>query len=151
MYDEQSQISESKVRVLCLDHLIHGFFNPDDPGELGYEYERIYRDITWRYSGNKDSIAAFVIGAGSYTYPRWLQYEWPTAKVDVAEIDPVVVEANHIAIGLPRNTSIRTYLGDARNTIDNLPDTAKYDFFYGDAFDDLTVPWHLTTLEFIQK
>jgi spermidine synthase len=151
VYDEQSPVSHSQVRALCLDHLIHGFYNLDDPGELGYEYERIYREITWRYSRNKDSIAAFVLGAGSYTYPRWLQYEWPSAKVDVAEIDPVVVEANHIAIGLPRTTPIHTYLGDARNTIDNLPDSLKYDFFYGDAFDDLSVPWHLTTLEFIQK
>jgi spermidine synthase len=151
VYDEQSRVSQSNVRVLCLDHLVHGFFNLDDPGELGYEYERIYREITWRYSAGKDSISAFVIGAGSYTYPRWLQYEWPNARVEVAEIDRAVVEANHIGLGLPRNTSIRTYIGDARNTIDNLPDTAKYDFFYGDAFDDLTVPWHLTTLEFIQK
>ena len=151
VYDDQSRVSQSVVRVLCLDHLVHGFFNLADPGELGYEYEQIYREITWRYSAGKDSISAFIIGAGSYTYPRWLQYEWPDARVDVAEIDPVVVEANHAAIGLPRTTSIRTYIGDARNIIDNLPDTAKYDFFYGDAFDDLTVPWHLTTLEFVQK
>jgi len=151
VYDEQSRVSQSSVRVLCLDHLVHGFFNLANPGELGYEYERIYREITWRYSAGKDSISAFIVGAGSYTFPRWLQYEWPDARVDVAEIDPFVVEANYIAIGLPRNTSIHTYTGDARNIIDNLPDTAKYDFFYGDAFDDLTVPWHLTTLEFVQK
>jgi spermidine synthase len=151
VYSGDSQISESKVRVLCLDHLIHGYFNPDDPGELAYEYERIYREITWHYNDTRDSIAALVIGAGSYTFPRWLQYEWPKAVIDVSEIDPAVVEANYRAIELPRNTSIHTHIDDARKFIENLPDSVKYDFCYGDAFDDLSVPWHLTTLEFIQK
>jgi spermidine synthase len=63
----------------------------------------------------------------------------------------VVVLANHKALGLPYNTPIRTFVGDARNVVDSLPADAKYDFFFGDAFNDFSIPWHLTTLEFSLK
>jgi spermidine synthase len=78
-------------------------------------------------------------------------HEWPGSRIDVAEIDPMVLEANHRALGLPRDTPIKTYLLDARNALDDLPRGRRYDVIFGDAFSDLSVPWHLTTLEFDRK
>jgi spermidine synthase len=52
---------------------------------------------------------------------------------------------------LARETPIRTTVGDARNAMDSLPPEEKFDFFYGDAYNDFSVPWHLTTVEFCQK
>ncbi|HBF37944.1 MAG TPA: hypothetical protein DDW50_11545 [Firmicutes bacterium] len=138
------------VRVLALDSLIHGFIDLKDPSDLRYDYEHIYQNLTRRYLSGKECPKAFFIGAGSYTFPRWMLYQWPKSQIDVAEIDPVVVAANRLALGFPQNTPIHTYIGDARGTIRNLPTTTKYDLFFGDAFNDLSVPWHLTTLEFIR-
>jgi spermidine synthase len=66
----------------------------------------------------------------------------------VAEIDPLVVEANHEALGLARGTPIRTYTMDARMALDELPPERRYDLILGDAFTDLSVPYHLSTVEF---
>ncbi len=140
-----------KLHELKLDYLIHGYVDLKDPSHLEYDYECVYRDVVRRFVGEKKSVSAFFIGGGSYTFPRWTLHEWPGSKIDVAEIDPVVVEANHHALGLPLDTPIRTFVGDARNVVDGLPKNARYDLVVGDAFNDLSIPFHLTTLEFNRK
>ena len=75
----------------------------------------------------------------------------PGTGVDVAEIDTAVTEANWQATGLPRDTPIKTYWGDARQFVELNQDTKQYDLVFGDAFNDFSVPWHLTTREFNDK
>jgi hypothetical protein len=115
--------------------------------------------------GQAGSVSAFFIGGGGYIFPRWLAAEFPgAARIDVAELDPAVREAVVAEMGLtPKDeTRITTIIGDARQVIDErlkenrrreerneLP--IRYDLVYGDAFNDFSVPWHLTTLEFQQK
>jgi spermidine synthase len=148
----QSERDSSRViRKLQLDYLIHGYVDPDDPEFLEYAYERIYRDVAKRYLRDKTQISAFFIGGGSYTFPRWVLSQWPGSAVDVAEIDPLVAEANYKALGLPTNTSIRTVCADARIAVEGLSPNTRYDLVIGDAFNDLSVPYHLTTLEFNEK
>jgi spermidine synthase len=152
VYEDTSEHDEDRtIRILALDYLIHGYVDMKDPTHLEYGYERIYRDVARRFIGRKKKIATFFIGGGSYTFPRWVLHKWPGSRVDVAEIDPLVLEANHAALGLPRETPIRTFLLDARNALDDLPAGDRYDVIFGDAFNDLSVPWHLTTVEFNRK
>ncbi|MBI3831107.1 MAG: fused MFS/spermidine synthase [Planctomycetes bacterium] len=139
---------DRRVRVLSLDYLIHGYVDLHDPKHLEYDYELLYAEVAKRYMKDRTTVNAFFLGGGAYTFPRWVQQQWPGSSCDVAEIDPLVLEANHQALGLPRGTPIRTLIGDARNTLDDLPTSARYDLIFGDAFNDLSVPWHLTTYEF---
>ena len=80
-----------------------------------------------------------------------MQYAYPGTGVDVAEIDTHVTEANFQATGLPRDTPIKTYWGDARQFVELNQDVKQYDLVFGDAFNDFSVPWHLTTREFNEK
>ncbi len=75
----------------------------------------------------------------------------PGTGVDVAEIDRAVTKANFLATGLPKDTPIKTYWGDARQFVELNQDTKQYDLVFGDAFNDFSVPWHLTTREFNEK
>jgi spermidine synthase len=54
-------------------------------------------------------------------------------------------------LGLPHDTPIRSFPSDARKVVDELAADTRYDLIVGDAFNDLSVPFHLTTLEFNQK
>ena len=56
-----------------------------------------------------------------------------------------------MATGLPQNTPIKTYWGDARQFVELHQDNKQYDLVFGDAFNDFSVPWHLTTREFNEK
>jgi hypothetical protein len=73
--------------------------------------------------------------------------------IDVAELDPAVLLAVQQEMGLDPDGLISksTRLGDARNFVQDQvrrSDKPQYDFIYGDAFNDFSVPWHLTTREF---
>jgi len=107
-------------------------------------------------------ISSFFIGGGGYIFPRWVAHEFPgSTRIDVAELDPAVRAAVVHELGMTPadETRIKTYIGDARNVVDdrlreNRERVARqeppitYDFIYGDAFNDFSVPWHLSTLEF---
>ncbi len=97
------------------------------------------------------TLTTLFLGGGAYCFQRHMQYAYPGTAVDVAEIDPAVTRANFMATGLPRNTKIQTYWGDARQFVELHQDTKKYDLVFGDAFNDFSVPWHLTTREFNEK
>ncbi|MBX6313524.1 MAG: fused MFS/spermidine synthase [Isosphaeraceae bacterium] len=153
--------AEGQKRTLVLDNLIHGYFILDHPERLDYDYEHIYALVTRRVMEAKAKAAqlsapeqaplrTLFLGGGSYTFPRYLQHVYPKTIADVAEIDPAVTRANHIALGLPKDTTIRTTWGDARQFVVNHPQN-QYDIVFGDAFNDFSVPWHLTTKEFNGK
>jgi spermidine synthase len=76
---------------------------------------------------------------------------YPTAEIDVVEIDPEITRVVYDYLGVPRNTKIRTFNEDGRWFVMNCPDKGKYDFIVGDAFNDLSIPYHLTTKEFAQQ
>ena len=99
----------------------------------------------------KSSLKTLFLGGGAYTFQRHMQYAYPGTEVDVAEIDPAVTNANFKATGLPRDTPIKTYWGDARQFVERNQDSKQYDLIFGDAFNDFSVPWHLTTREFNEK
>jgi hypothetical protein len=105
------------------------------------------------------------LGGGGFVFPRWIETYFPYQPlIHVLELDPAVKLAVQKKMGLPPDdeTYVKTILGDARNSVDDLihglqhdpkfPGTHNYyDFVYGDAFNDFSVPWHLTTKEFSEK
>jgi MFS family permease len=99
----------------------------------------------------KSNLRTLFLGGGAYCFQRHVQFAYPGTSVDVAEIDPAVTRANHMATGLPKNTLIQTHFGDARQYIELSQNTEQFDLIFGDAFNDFSVPWHLTTREFNEK
>ena len=151
-----------KKRTLVLDNLIHGYFILEHPERLDYDYEHIYGLVAHRVALAKAKAAdkekaedaplkTLFLGGGAYTFQRYMQYKYPRTEVDVAEIDPAVTRANQKALGLPLDTTIKTYWGDARQFVERNQGSKKYDIVFGDAFNDFSVPWHLTTREFNNK
>ncbi len=137
--------------TLRLDHLIHSYVHPADPTELGYGYERVYANLIAMHEHANDSFNTFFIGGGGYVMPRYLNAQYPKASVIVDEIDPGVTEANHKLMGLKEDANIKSDNEDARIHLIKPQTEAPYDFVFGDAFNDFSVPSHLTTLEFHQR
>jgi spermidine synthase len=135
------------VRVLILDRLVHSFTSMEDPSRLVYGYEQMYAEATAYRAQRDDHLAALFIGGGGYTFPRYLEATFPGSDVDVIEIDPGVTAVARSLLGLPEDTAIRSFNEDARLFLQRTPDRA-YDLIMGDAFNDFSVPYHLTTREF---
>jgi MFS family permease len=97
------------------------------------------------------SLKTLFLGGGAYCFQRHMRHAYPGTGVDVAEIDPAVTRANFLATGLTEADKIETHWGDARQFVELNQDNKKYDLIFGDAFNDFSVPWHLTTREFNEK
>lgn len=153
---------DSLKRTIVLDNLIHGYFLLNHPEHIEYDYEYIYALVSQRVAEAKAKsqglsdfkqadLSTLFLGGGAYTFPRYMQNLYPKTNCDVAEIDPAVLKANQMAMGLPADTTIQTTIGDARQFVLKNQGKKKYDLIYGDAFNDFSVPWHLTTKEFNTK
>ena len=140
-------IGDREVRILYLDALLHSYVDIKDPLFLHYSYEKVFGDVASEVAHRNPNMDSLFIGGGGYTMPRFLEVMFPSVSVEVVEIDPEVTEVATEYLALPLNTSIITYTEDARTKLQELP-KGKYEFIVGDAFNDVSVPYHLTTLEF---
>ncbi|MDP3046810.1 MAG: fused MFS/spermidine synthase, partial [Chloroflexota bacterium] len=148
---EETTTDQRTMRKLVLDHLVHSFVILDDPTHLEYGYEKVYAEMARVLAGPGRPISALFIGGGGYTFPRYLESQYPGSTLDVVEIDPGVTRIAHTHLGLPDTTTIRSYNEDARQYLMRATPSAQYDLILGDAFNDLSVPYHLTTREFSER
>ena len=142
---------EAPLETLILDHLIHSYNDLKDPAHLEYEYERIYEEVVRWQAGKRNSLNALFLGGGGYTLPRLIDARYPQAKIDVVEIDPEVTRVGLQYLGVSEAKHIRSFNEDARWFVMNSKEKGKYDFVFGDAFNDLSIPYHLTTREFTMQ
>lgn len=143
----QEERDGEPVRVLILDRLVHSYTSLDNPTKLVYGYEKIYAEATAYRSQRDGHLRALFIGGGGYTFPRYMEAVYPGSQIDVIEIDPGVTQVARDRLGLSPDTQIVTYNQDARIFLEQ-PPSQSYDLIMGDAFNDFSVPYHLTTKEF---
>jgi len=142
---------EASLITLYLDHLTHSRTDLKDPFHLEYYYIRAFEEVLrWRADEKKPFTALF-IGGGGYTLPRFVELQYPNAEIEVVEIDPEITKTAQTYLGIPRDTKIRTFNEDARWFVMNCKEEGRYDFLFLDAFNDLSVPYHLTTKEFAMQ
>ena len=139
------------LESLVLDHLIHSYTDLNDPLYLEYEYIRIYEEVMRWQARKRKSIKALFLGGGGYTFPRFIEAKYPKAKIDVVEIDPEITRVVRDYLGVSKDSRIRSFNEDGRWFVMNCKEQGSYDFIIGDAFNDLSIPYHLTTKEFAMQ
>jgi spermidine synthase len=137
-------------RILWLDNQRHSYVDLDDPTDLNFPYEIAFSEAIAAAFPNHPALDAVHIGGGGFTLPRYLAAEYPGTKSIVLEIDPTILKIGREKLGLHTSAALQVRIGDARIGIRKLPNNSA-DLVVGDAFASLSVPWHLTTLEFDRK
>ena len=146
---EETRNNET-VQTLILDRLVHSYTALNDPRKLVYSYEKTSAEVLEYLAQRDGKLDAFFIGGGGYTLPKYVEAVYPGSSIGVAEIDPGVTEIAHDRLGLSRDTSIESINQDARLFLLDLDPAQRYNVVFGDAFNDFSVPYHLTTHEFNQ-
>ena len=133
-------------KSLYLDGIRHAFIDLDDPTFLDIRYIRLFAQIADVLpEGPLDTLH---IGGGGFSFPRYLQHERPDSNETVLEIDAALVDLVEAELGLVQSDSFRVQVGDARLALGEMDD-GQFDLVIGDAFASRSVPWHLTTKEFL--
>jgi len=82
-------------RVLIMDNLTHNRYDPRDPDNLLYDYEKIFGVFTEyivQEDMRKSSITTLTLGGGACLFPAYLEIHYPGSHNEVVEIDPKVWE-----------------------------------------------------------
>jgi spermidine synthase len=139
------------LEALILDHLVHSYTDLNDPLYLEYEYIRIYEEMVRWQAKKRKSFKSLFIGGGGYTFPRFIEAKYPKAKIDVVEIDPEITRVVKNYLGISETTRLHSFNEDGRWFVMNCKEQGGYNFIFGDAFNDLSIPYHLTTKEFAMQ
>ena len=141
----EREVAGSRVRLLMLDSTDEGGINLDDDS-LPLAYQR-YWEILTNDPGFQPQRALF-IGAGAFGMPRHFAARWEKTEVEVAEIDPEVIEVGKKFFRLESAPRVKPHAADGRGFLIQQP-AATYDFIFGDAYNGLSyIPPHLVTEEF---
>jgi len=139
-----------KVKALRLDALVHSYVSLEDPTFLVAGYEKVFADVATYVAQRNPSLQVLFIGGGGYAMPQYLEEMYLQSTLEVIEIDPEVTRVAFDYLGLSPDTRIVSHNEDARMVVPKLPE-GQYDLVIGDAFNDLSVPYHLTTREFNEQ
>jgi hypothetical protein len=143
-------IGDARDPLLMLDNVSHSSVQLDHPEKLDFPYTRVLAAATNTQWPARRPLRALHIGGGAFTLPLYLEATRPGTFSKVLEIDPAVVDTARERFGVRTGPLLRAKEGDARVSIRAEP-RRSYDLIVGDAFSSRSVPWHLTTKEFLTE
>jgi spermidine synthase len=89
-----------------------------------------------------------VLGLGGASMQRYLHRLLPDARIETAELDPDILEIATSYFFFREDARQVVHLGDGRRFIENSKD--KYDIIFLDAFSATSIPYALSTQEFLE-
>lgn len=91
-----------------------------------------------------ENLEVLILGMGSGTYATQLGRYFDNVNVEGVEIDDKITDLAHKYFELPETTKVTTYDGRAfLNAVDK-----KYDVIMVDAYQDITIPFQMSSQEF---
>jgi len=137
-----------KIRNLTIDPYFIQSRMYLDSDELVSEYAKYYHLIG---HFKPDFQQTLMIGGAGYSFPKEYLKTYPTAEMQVVEIDPQMTEIAEKYFRLENDPRLKITHEDGRIFLNNA-ETNKYDAVLMDAFGSLfSVPFQLTTVEAVQQ
>ncbi len=89
-----------------------------------------------------------LIGLGGGSIPAAMAECYPDAEIDIVEIDEDVVAVAKKYFFFKPSSKMKITVMDGRRFLRSA--TGRYDIIFLDAYDDMSIPFHLTTREFFE-
>ncbi|MDD5760236.1 MAG: fused MFS/spermidine synthase [Desulfobulbaceae bacterium] len=127
--------------------LYQGGVKLDTPDQLLFEYSRIsFLGLAYLKQLPKDAL---FIGMGIGAMPRFMAKHFPENTIEIVEIDPAVVNIAKEYFSFKELGQMTVKVEDGRQFIKR--SKKGYDIVFLDAYQGETIPFHLTTREFLQE
>lgn len=92
----------------------------------------------------KENMEVLILGMGSGTYATQCEKYFDNMSIEGVEIDEKITELSKKYFNLPENVTVTTY--DGRAYLAGVDD--KYDVIMVDAYQDITIPFQMSSVEF---
>ena len=117
---------------------------PGDPEHLELPYARLM-PIGLALAERPQRV--LIVGLGGGTIPSMFRKYLPDLQIDTVELDPEVVQVAKQYFGFREDSAMRAYVQDGREFIEQREN--RYDVIILDAFSADSIPYALTTREFL--
>lgn len=97
---------------------------------------------------NPDARNVLIVGLGGASAPKQLWRDFPRLDLQVVELDPVVVDVARRYFAMPNHPRLKVAVEDGRRYL--AQNDRRYDVIALDAYFSDSIPFHLTTREFVQ-
>ncbi|MBD3300313.1 MAG: spermidine synthase [Candidatus Moranbacteria bacterium] len=146
IYDFKDSENNEKKRIMDVNNVNHSAMSLENDN-LVNEYTKYYHLAKHFNQGFEKTL---MLGGAAYSFPKDFLKKYPTATIDVVEIDPKVTELAKKYFKLKDDPRLKTYHQDGRVFLNQAQE--KYDIIFGDAFSSYySIPYQLTTQEAVQK
>jgi len=138
-------VEDAEARYLRFDRSFQSGMYLHDTFESPFRYPA-YAHLGLIFSPPARRVLFVGLGGGSIPKRFWRDY--PDVVVDVAELDPMVVDVAKRFFALPDDRRLQVTVADGRLFLRNTRE--RYDLIVLDAYYAEAIPFHLTTREFMQ-
>ena len=142
------QVSEDDSQVILSTNVLFGVQSvyKKEKGLTGMYYDYAMAAPLMADANNRDSINILILGNGSGTYATQCERYFKNVNIKGVEIDEKITDLAVKYFELPEDVEVTTYDGRAYlNAIDE-----KYDVIMVDAYQDITIPFQMSSLEFFE-
>ena len=145
-YHRLAVVDDRTTRYLRFDNSLQSAMYLDDPFKTRFRYTDFFH-LGLAYNPGARNVLFIGLGAGSS--PKRMWREFPELRLDVVELDPVVVDVAHRYFAVPRgDPRLRIDVGDGRRYLAS--SERRWDVIVIDAFFADAIPFHLVTREFLE-
>jgi spermidine synthase len=134
------------LRTLRFDRLRQSAMDVNDPNRMVFHYTQ-YLHLAMAFHDSPQR--ALFIGLGGGSAPRRFHRDYQNLQIDVAELDPEVVNVAKRYFMFEENNRLRVEAVDGRIFLQKTPH--RYDMIVLDAYYADAIPFHLVTREFLQE
>ena len=144
-YQELEVTDDDGVRTMYLDGA------PQSAMYLPNSTEYVFDYTSYFHLGvlmQEDVDRVLFIGGGGFSGPKRFLDEYPDAQVDVVELDPAVIRVAKEYFNVEETERMTIYNEDGRTFLEDTDKT--YDLIVLDAYRKDRVPFHMTTVQFME-
>jgi spermidine synthase len=144
-YHGLAVVDDEDTRYLRFDSSFQSGMYLDRPFATRFDYTD-YFDLGLAY--NPDARNVLFVGLGGGSAPKRMWRDFPSLDLQVVELDPVVADVAYRYFSLPRSPRLDVEIEDGRRFLAG--DERKWDVIALDVFYADSIPFHMTTVEFLE-
>jgi spermidine synthase len=144
-YHGLTVVDDDDTRYLRFESSFQSGMYLDDPFRTRFDYAD-YLQLPLAYSPNVRKILFVGLGAGSAQKRLWRDF--PQLDVKTVELDPVVRDVAYRYFQFPRDSRLEVTVEDGRRFLQR--NDERWDAIVMDAYFSDSLPFHLTTIEFLE-
>ena len=140
------QVNENEEQVSLLTNVLFGVQSvyQKDQGLTGTFCDYALAGPLMAGQSEKERLDVLMLGVGAGTYASQCEHYFDNVQVEGVEIDGKITELANTYFDMPQDVKVTTYDGRAFLEVSD----QKYDVIFVDAYQDITIPFQMSSVEF---